>query len=153
MPGGSYFAFAIVAIIAVFFVVLAMGKYQTPSFIPVKVGTATINAEVADTQPKQVRGLMFRDGLPKDGGMLFVFDREARHGIWMMNVTFPIDIVWLDSDKKVVYVEHGAKPCEALMICPIYQPTSPAKYVLEVSSGYARSHSINVGKVAQFNLS
>lgn len=147
-----YIVAGITVIVVLFLAMLAIGKYQQAKFVPVKVGNATVNAELADTQPKQVRGLMFRESLPKDDGMLFVFDRDARHGIWMMNTSIPLDIVWLDSGKRVVHVESGVKPCDALAICPIYRPGSNARYVLEVSSGYAEKHGIEIGSVAKFDL-
>jgi hypothetical protein len=119
--------------------------------VTVKIGSATVQAELADTEPKQMRGLMFRSELPRDGGMLFAFGSEGRHGMWMMNTTIPLDIVWLDSKKKVVHIEHGVQPCKFLVVCRPYYPSVDSAYVLEVSSGYAQKHGIKVGSVAKFD--
>lgn len=147
----SYAAMAVVAMLAVYLVFVSIGKYQQPRFVGVKVGNATISAEVADTGPKQVRGLMFRDSLPKDGGMLFTFGSEGSHGIWMMNMSMPIDIVWLDKGRKVVTVMDGVPPCGALAVCPVYYPGSKDMYVLELAAGYAKRHGIKVGSKASFS--
>lgn len=148
---GLYPLLAMIAIIVLLFVFLAIGKEQHPKFVTVKIGKASVSAELADTEFKQMRGLMFRESIPRDGGMLFKFPREADHGIWMMNMSIPIDIVWLDSEKRVVKVEEGARPCEALLVCPVYRAGESSRYVLELSSGYAKSHGIKRGTVARFN--
>jgi len=148
----NYLMAGLVAIILISFVMLAIGKFQAPKFVAVKVGNATVNAELADTEAKQIRGLMFRDSLPRDGGMLFDFRSEGRHGIWMMNMSMPIDIVWLDKEKRVVKVEADAPPCGALLICKSYSPDEDDRYVLEVSAGYAKRHGIKVGSKASFDI-
>lgn len=147
---GLYPTLAVIVFIGVIFVFLAIGKEQHPRFAAVKIGKATVSAELADNEFKQMRGLMFRSGLPRDGGMLFTFPREADHGIWMMNMSMPIDIVWLDKDKKVVKVHSRARPCDALLVCPVYRAGGDSKYVLELRSEYAESHGIKVGSVARF---
>jgi hypothetical protein len=148
----NYLIAGLIAIILISFVMLAIGKFQSQKFVAVKIGNATVSAELADTEPKQIRGLMFRDNLQKDGGMLFTFPREGRHGIWMMNMSMPIDIVWLDSDKRVVDVEENAPPCDALLICKSYSPESNDMYVLEVAAGYAKRHGIKKGTKASFGI-
>ena len=148
----NYIILGVIAIIAIFLITITIAKYQTPKFVPVKIGNVTVNAEVADTQPKQMRGLMFREELPAKDGMLFVFEREGRHGIWMMNTSIDLDIIWLDKDKKIIHIEKKAQPCEALVICPSYRPQTNAKYVLEVNGGFTGTHRIKVGQVAKFNL-
>ncbi|MBI4894223.1 MAG: DUF192 domain-containing protein [Candidatus Aenigmarchaeota archaeon] len=148
----NYLIGGLVAIILISFVMLAIGKFQAQKFVTVKIGNATVNAELADTEAKQIRGLMFRDSLAKDGGMLFDFKRDGRHGIWMMNMSMPIDIVWLDGDKRVVSVEENAPPCGALLICKSYSPESNDRYVLEVAAGYAKKHGIRKGTKASFDI-
>lgn len=148
----DFVVLGIIAIVVVLFIFLAVGKYMPPKFTNVKIGNATVHAELADNQFKQVRGLMFRDSLPKDGGMLFVFQGEQKHGIWMMNMSMPLDIVWLGADKKVVHIEQNVQPCDALLFCPAYFPESKDRYVLEVAAGYVKKHDISLGSAASFNL-
>lgn len=140
----------LILIVVIFLAVLSIGKYQQPKYVPVKVGNVTLNAEVADTSVKQVRGLMFRENLAKDDGMLFVFGSEGRHGIWMMNTSIPLDIIWLDRNKKVIYIKEDAQPCDALVFCNSYFPESDAKYVLEVNAEYVKKNGIKIGSFASW---
>jgi uncharacterized membrane protein (UPF0127 family) len=78
---------------------------------------------------------MFRSTLPADAGMLLVFPDSDRHGIWMKNCRFPLDLVWLDVDGHVVDVVAGVQPCSA--VCPVYRPARPGASVLELNSGAA----------------
>ena len=148
----NYIIIGVIAIIAIFLLTITVAKYQTPKFVPVKIGNATVNAEVADTQAKQIRGLMFRTEMPANDGMLFVFEKEGRHGIWMMNTSLELDIIWLDKSKRVIHIEKKAQPCEALLVCPSYRPTTNAKYVLEVNGGFASRHNIKIGSKSNFRL-
>lgn len=148
----SYLVAGIVALVLVMFVMLAVGKNQPSKFATVKIGNATVQAEIADTEAKQLRGLMFRDSLPKDAGMLFVFPKEGRHSIWMMNTSIPLDIVWMDREKKVIKVEEGARPCGALLICKTYSAGADDMYILEVNAGYAKRHGIKPGTKASFKV-
>lgn len=142
----------IIAAVTVFLVISAIGKMQSPKFTSVKIGNGTVNAEIADNVASQTRGLMFRESLPENGGMLFVFPYDFRHGIWMMNTTIPLDIIWIDANKTITDIRKNAEPCEALAICPVYSPSKNSRYVLEVNSGYADKHGIEIGNDAKFRL-
>ena len=96
-------------------------------------------------------GLMFRPSLPPDRALLFVFDDLDFHGIWMKNCRFPIDIVWLDENKKVVHVAARVPPC-AKDPCPSYSPTRRAAYVVEMNAGAARRERIVLGAALAFTL-
>ena len=76
--------------------------------------------EIADTDEKRERGLMFREELCSDCGMLFVYDEEVKSKFWMKNTLIPLDIIWLDSDLKVVHVAN-AVPC-VTEECELYGP-------------------------------
>ena len=90
--------------------------------------------EIADTDEKRERGLMFREELCSDCGMLFVYDEEIKSKFWMKNTLIPLDIIWLDSDLKVIHVAN-AVPC-VTEECELYGPSSEkSPYVLEVNSG------------------
>ena len=92
--------------------------------------------EIADTIWKKTKGLMFRKSIPKDHGILFTFNREAKHGIWMLFMRFPIDIYFLDSEMRVIDFVQGAEPINLLKMSTwrTYTPKKPAKYVLEVKT-------------------
>ncbi len=100
--------------------------------------------EIADTTEKQARGLMFRDELADNRGMLFVFRREAPRAFWMRNTRIPLDIIYLDRDLRVVSITHNARPCRTQR-CPSYPREGPAMYVLEVNAGQARSLGLERG--------
>lgn len=93
-----------------------------------------IIAEVARTKDERTEGLMNRDSLPYNGGMLFIFDSEDRYSFWMKNTKIPLDIIWISADDKVVHIERNAQPCTT-PICERFTPTRPAKYVLETNPG------------------
>lgn len=148
----QYLVVGLVAIVFMFFVTLSVGKFQQAKLVQVKIGNATVSAELADTYEKQVRGLMFRKEIQKDAGMLFTFGSDGKHAIWMMNMSIPIDIVWIDSGKKVVHIESNVQPCSGLIACKSYSPEKGSRYVLELSSGYAKKHGIKVGSIAKFQV-
>jgi uncharacterized membrane protein (UPF0127 family) len=96
-------------------------------------------------------GLMFRPSLPADRGLLFVFDDVDFHGIWMKNCRFPIDIVWLDEERRVVHVAEAVPPCKADP-CPVYTPMKKAAYVVEINAGQARREKAILGSRLEFAL-
>ncbi|MFH1054937.1 MAG: DUF192 domain-containing protein [Candidatus Altiarchaeota archaeon] len=106
-----------------------------------------VKVEIADNESGRMKGLMFRETLPPDRGMLFIFEEEGIHSFWMKNTLIPLDIIWLDSNMRVVNIEHAA-PCKADP-CQSYNPGETAKYVLEVNGGYATEHGIKVGDTAR----
>ncbi len=107
----------------------------------------TIDVYLADSFAAMLFGLMYWERLEKGKGMLFTLNSEGRisAGIWMLNMRFPIDIVWMDSDGRVVDIEEKAKPCASFFRCKTYVPGSKAKYVLELNAGSARKLGIKVG--------
>lgn len=94
----------------------------------------SVRAELAITPEERAQGLMFRQKLAFDQGMLFVFEREGIHSFWMKNMLIPLDLIWLDKEKRVVHVEHKVPPC-AKEPCPTYASKVPALYVLELKAG------------------
>jgi uncharacterized membrane protein (UPF0127 family) len=123
-----------------------------PAVIPLTLPSGKVlKVEVMVEDHDRARGLMFRDSLDRDRGMLFVFELLDFHGIWMKNCKFPIDIVWLDDQKKIVHVEEGAPPC-AKEPCPVFSPLRRAAYVVELNAGQARREKAVVGEAVSFVL-
>jgi uncharacterized protein len=79
--------------------------------------------------------------------MLFVFDTDDYHGIWMKDMNYSIDIIWLDSGKTVVYMAEDVSPDT---YPEVFRPDVPARYVVELSAGAAHRHGITEGQVADF---
>lgn len=107
--------------------------------------------ELATTREEQALGLMFRDSLPDDHGMLFLFPGEARRSFWMKNTRIPLDIFYFDSDGKLVSVAENAQPCRTPQ-CPPYPSTAPAKYVLELTAGTAARLGVRPGDELAMHL-
>ncbi|MEM3460009.1 MAG: DUF192 domain-containing protein [Candidatus Micrarchaeaceae archaeon] len=105
---------------------------------------------VADSFIKQALGLMYRSSIGDNEGMLFIFGRSARYGIWMHGMRFAIDIIWLDENKNIVEIISGARPCKGIFACKTYTPVKPAKYVLEIKSGMGRRAGMRIGGKVSF---
>src|SRR5206468_10266263 len=105
--------------------VLAATAAAAPAVIPLKLPSGKLlQTEVMVSDEDRQMGLMFRPSLPLDHAMLFIFEQPDFHGIWMKNCKFPIDIVWLDAEARVVHVAPKVPPCAAKedKACPVYYP-------------------------------
>jgi uncharacterized membrane protein (UPF0127 family) len=123
-----------------------------PDVIPLTLPSGKVlQVEVMVKDEDRAMGLMFRPSLAPDRGMLFLFEASDFHGIWMKNCKFPIDILWLDADRKIVHVQEGAPPC-VKEPCPVYSPLRRATYVVELGSGQARREKATVGETVGFIL-
>lgn len=100
--------------------------------------------EIADDPMEQAKGLMFRESLAENGGMLFVFDREGKHSFWMKNTLIYLDILWIDGAGEIAGISENTPPC-ATDPCPGYVPEAPAKYALEIVAGEARKIGAHIG--------
>jgi uncharacterized membrane protein (UPF0127 family) len=100
-----------------------------------------ITAELAVTPRERERGLMFREKLEPDQGMLFVFEEEDLYSFWMKNTLIPLDIIWLNSHQQIVHIEKNVPPCPQEP-CPGYLPRYPALYVLELKAGQAEENNL-----------
>jgi uncharacterized protein len=104
--------------------------------------------EVVDTPEARQQGLMFRENLPAGSGMLFIFDGVGVYPFWMKNTLIPLDIIWINSNKKVVHVAN-AVPCVEDP-CEIYNPNAQALYVLEVNAGVVDEIGLELGDTIKF---
>lgn len=107
--------------------------------------------DVADTQEKQALGLMFRDSMPDDQGMIFLFPGEAMRSFWMKNTRIALDIFYFDSGLKLVSVSENTPPCRTQR-CPGYPSSGPAKYVLELNAGKAAELNVQTGDVLELHI-
>jgi uncharacterized protein len=106
-------------------------------------------AELADDQEKIADGLMHRDSLGQDRGMLFIFGRPGIYDFWMKNMLISLDIIWLDENKKVVFIAKNAQPCGE-SLCQSINPNTKASYVLEINGGLAEKINLGIGDQAAF---
>ncbi|HEY4480168.1 MAG TPA: DUF192 domain-containing protein [Candidatus Paceibacterota bacterium] len=114
----------------------------------VKIGNKTLNLEIADMGEERVRGLSGRESLPANTGLLFVFEKEEKHGIWMKDMNFPIDIAWLDKNKQIIHIEHNVSPDT---YPKIFTSNAPALYILEVNASFFEKSNIKIGDTAKFD--
>jgi uncharacterized membrane protein (UPF0127 family) len=103
----------------------------------------SVAAELAVTDEERQQGLMFREKIAEDQGMLFIFEEEEIHSFWMKNMRFSIDILWLDRERRIVHLESRVPPC-TVDPCPSYPPDRPASFVLELQSGAAEKHGLKL---------
>ena len=97
----------------------------------------------------RIQGLMFRDRLRPATGMLFFFAVDGEYPFWMKNTLIPLDMIWIDSRRRVAHIEHDVQPCK-VENCPNYPPHAIARYVLEVAAGVAKEHGLRDGDLLRF---
>jgi len=105
--------------------------------------------EIAKTSTQRSRGLMFRKSLDEDKGMLFVYDKEGEYSFWMKSTLIPLDIIWFNKDKEIVFISKDTQPCIEDECQPIY-PNTNAQYVLEINSGLTDKLNMNIGDKLDF---
>lgn len=109
------------------------------------------NVEVAEGFFHKTRGLMLRGSLPRNSALMMIFEKPGKHGIWMPLMRFPIDIVFLDSQKCVVGLHQIVKPIGLRRrTWRVYYPEKPAKYAIELRAGTVKRKKIAVREVLRF---
>ena len=120
------------------------GADTTPfglKIVELKILNASLAAEVADTPQASENGLMFRDSLPEDRGMLFVFDHPRSASFWMRNTKIPLSIAYIDSTGKILEIE-SMKPLDETVVPSV---SDQVAYALEVNQGWFSRHGIAPG--------
>jgi len=115
-------------------------RFETPR------GTWVVQVEVARTDQQRARGLMFRRDLPRDRGMLFIFDETSEHPFWMHDTLIALDMIYLSDDRRVVGVVESAEPRTDTP----RTVGKPSRYVVEVGGGEAAAHAVGPGARAVF---
>ena len=115
----------------------------------VEVAGQRSSVEIADDDAERARGLMFRDELAPDAGMLFLFRQEAPRAFWMRNTRIPLDIIYLDEERTIVAWSLDTPPCRTRN-CPNYPSRRAARYVLEVNAGEMERLGVAIGDSVTF---
>ncbi|HUU47780.1 MAG TPA: DUF192 domain-containing protein [Nitrosopumilaceae archaeon] len=113
----------------------------------IKIDDTVIEVQVADTEPRRIRGLMFQDELPYDQGMIFAFKESGVYSLWMLNMQFSLDMIWFDQEGTIVHIEKNIPPCKTpteIMACQSIVPSGEAMYILEVTSGFIDKFNITM---------
>jgi uncharacterized membrane protein (UPF0127 family) len=129
-----------------------LGAASLPNKVNVTINNVNLQADVALTADEQTKGLSIKDTLQSNEGMLFPSESPRILSFWMKDMKFPIDILWLGADKKVVHIEESLQPCSAFLPCPSYTPDVKAQYVLETVAGFSSANGITEGTPVEFTL-
>lgn len=128
------------------------GCYEN-SFVTLttNVDKHNFKVEVADTFATRAEGLMFRENLPRDNGMLFIYNSEGNRSFWMKNTLIPLDMIFINSDLEIVDIQKNAQPCTNFF-CKSYPSAKPAQYILEINGGLSEELGVNIGDKVKLNL-
>ena len=116
----------------------------------VELGGQRYAVELADDDAERARGLMFRDAMADDRGMLFVHDTQEPQAYWMKNTRIALDILYFDNDRKLVAQQRDVPPCSLGDACPSYPSNAPSRYVLELNAGQAEKLKLQDGTTLIF---
>ncbi len=112
----------------------------TPLVAVTKSGERPFSIEVADTEAEREAGLMFREDMADDHGMLFVFDQTRDVNFWMKNTPMPLDLIFVGQDGRIRAIKQGEPQSEAIV-----SPGAPVRFVLELKAGTAARDGIADG--------
>ena len=119
----------------------------------IMVDDVPLQVQIADSEPRRIRGLMFQEQLPNDQGMIFVFEQPGLYSLWMLNMQFSLDIIWIDGDGKVVHIEKNVPPCKTVVesvTCPSYNGgDNDAQYILEATTGFVDKNNITTESIME----
>ena len=116
----------------------------------VELGGQRYAVELADDDAERARGLMFRDAMADDHGMLFIHDAQEPQAYWMKNTRIALDILYFDTDRRLVAQQRDVPPCSLGDACPSYPSNAPARYVLELNAGQAEKLKLQDGATLTF---
>lgn len=133
-----------VGVLVGFFILSSFSKKESQEKreIIIVFQNTTIQAEVADTPKLRIQGLSGHAPLSEGRGMWFDFGVQGIHGIWMKEMSFPLDILWFNEEFRIVHIKENAKPSS---YPEIFTPPSSARYVLEVSAGFVAKSGASLG--------
>ena len=120
-------------------------SYENIKYI--KITGQILKVELALTQDEQEKGLSGRKDIKEDEGMLFIFKKSSIHNFWMKEMNFPIDIIWIDENFQVIYIEKNTNPESYPESFGINQNS---KYVLEVKANFSDKNNLKVGEKVKF---
>ncbi len=111
------------------------------------IGNNDITYIIVNTPESRTLGLSGRESLPENTAMLFVFDEPGKYQFWMKDMNFPIDIIWLDENKKIIHIEENIAP-ETYPTS--FGPENNSLYVIEANVGFVGKNNLKMGKVLDF---
>ena len=140
----------VIFVFIVFLVMIASCKSENAVFIDNGNEKIKVNVEIADSPEERAAGLMFRESLGENSGMLFIFDDEKTRSFWMKNTLIPLDMVFISEDLEIIDIKY-AVPCREYQ-CINYVSKEPAEYVLEVNGNFTIRKSIAIGNTVNLKV-
>jgi len=111
----------------------------------IKIDNKIMKVEIADSNIDRQRWLMFRDEkLKPDSGLLLIYDKSDLYSMWLINIRYPLDLLWFDQSGNLVYSVKNAQPCSNILdrsTCS-YKNIEPAKFIFAASSGFIQNNDI-----------
>ncbi len=120
--------------------------YEQDSQKMIEVNHYKLTVDISKNYEELGKGLSGRKSLQENEGMLFVFPEEGFRAFWMVDMNFPLDIIWMNKNCKVVYIAKNLPPCEDRRTCPLVRPYKSSQYVLETVAGFTEKHQVYVGE-------
>ncbi len=122
----------------------------------IKIDNKIINVEIADSDDERQRWLMFREeNQSSNPGLLLVYDKPDLYAMWLLNIRYPLDLLWFDQQGNLVYTVRGAQPCDNVLdfsTCT-FKNTKPSKFVLAAHSGFINQNGItNISKLEVLSI-
>jgi len=151
-PSHFYWVLTFGSLLLVFLILASQAGPPAPqpqNITQVCFGGNCFQVELALTPQEQETGLMNRTYLAPDKGMLFIFPQDGIYPFWMKDTLIPLDMIWMSSNRTVVFIGRDEQPCGPV-VCPSISPGVPARYVLEVNGETADRIGLKVGDTLQF---
>lgn len=127
--------------------VASVQVWQRPTQVRLGLPDRAFKLEVAKGAADRAQGLAGRDSLPQDQGMLFIFPKDKKPCMWMKDMRFPLDILWLDAQQRIVHMARNLSP---LTYPQVFCPRAPAAYVVELNAGQTQAAHVYVGQRLSF---
>ena len=135
--------------IIIFSIIFLFYDFLNGEKTALKIKETNISVDLALTKEDQIKGLSGRKSLSSGTGMLFVYNQPRQVSIWMKDMNFPIDIIWIDDKKQVSYFKERVSPDT---YPESFAPSMPVRYVLEVPAGFIMENDIQIGDNVEFEL-
>lgn len=136
---------ALLILVGVWIIVYSLNASKAPT---ATVNRQTILIEVAQTAEEKEQGLSGRESLPSGEGLLFVYDKPGQYQFWMKDMNFPIDIIWVADNYRVIDITKNLTPDT---YPESFTSSKPAQYVLELNAGYSDALDIRIGDEFEFD--
>ena len=138
-------------LLALTFILVTTNAACAPAGPWVKLRGETFTVEIADDAEEMQLGLMFRDSMAADHGMIFIYQDEGLRSFWMKNTRLSLDILFFNSERELVDWHVDVPPCKTPQ-CPSYPSQVPARYVLELNAGKAAELGVEKGDILEWSL-